>query len=100
MSQERLAELAGYTLNGAPNRRYISKLLRELEALGYVERLGQRGFNMTNAYRLRIPPEGQFLRSPRNRMLSDEVYADHRKAAEMHEQGFESTEELFASIEN
>lgn len=79
MSQERLAELAGYTLNGEPNRRYVSRVLRELERYGYLERLGQRGFNMTNAYRLVMPDEEQFFRVARNRMLSDEVYSDLRK---------------------
>jgi|GEM_PF-6347373 len=79
MSQERLAELAGYSLNGEPNRRYVSKVLRELEQLGYLERLGQRGFNMTNAYRLVIPAEENFFRVARNRMLSDEVYSDLRQ---------------------
>lgn len=100
MSQERLAELAGYRLNGEPNRRYVSKLIRDLELLGYVCRLGQRGFNMTNVYRLSVPPDSSSFRLPSNRMLSDEAYVARREACDLREQGFETVEQLFASIEN
>lgn len=100
MSQERLAELAGYSLNGQPNRQHVSRLISRLEKLGYVKNYGQRGLNKTNFYRLAVPAGADNFRVATNRQLSDDDYFEAQQLKAVQSQGFASVVELLASIEN
>ena len=100
MSQKRLAELAGYSLKGQPNRQHVSRLIGRLGKLGYVTNHGQRGPNKTNFYRLAVPLGADNFRIATDRQLSDDDYFDALQLKDVQSQGFASVAELFASIEN
>ncbi|MGJ7918849.1 hypothetical protein ACI48D_25705 [Massilia sp. LXY-6] len=100
---ERLAEMCGFYSKGKPHTSLVSALISNpnfdkpskktgkvtkstgpgLVELGYVEKLGQRGYNKTQSYRLKIADVStDEVNTFADRKLSDEEYTAKRRTQE------------------
>lgn len=102
-SLDRIAELAGWyiTKNGerVADRWLASKVVGELEKLGWIKKKKRLGYNMTNAYWLAEENESATNNEAKDRKEDTESYKTRKKEEQRASEGYKKWEAQFGEKE-